>query len=233
MNLQLQELNFTLFVTNFNPAIFNLNTLQYGGVIQSDWKLAEDPIYNENGVKLVFTNQVRILAQPNRILFAETVGGKRLQDIWLPTIVKNSLQTFPHIEYHTISLKPGGYTPFDSDLEACQYLSKGLLASTLWQKFQGQEISAAGLKLAYPYKTGSLYLDINQASVEISGVETPAVWFAGNFNYQLLGQDSTEKKNHLEAILRDWAFDIKNFQSFIDNELLAISIIPSVNLFPL
>lgn len=232
-NLQLQELNFTLLTKDFNPAILDLNTLQNKGIIQADWQLAENPIYSNSGIKYVFTNRVRIIAQSNSIIFAETIGRKRIQDIHLPKIVSKHFQAFDQIDYQVCSLKPSGYAPFNSNSESCQYMSSGLLASNSWQKFQEREISAVGLKLAYPYKTGNFYLDINQASVEVSGIETPAVWFAGNFIYQLLDGDSTKKKAKLESIFEDWQTDIKIFQDFINNEFLAVSIMPSLSLFPL
>lgn len=232
VNLQLQELNFTLLTKDFNPAIFTLTTLQNNAIIQSDLELAENPIYSNSGVKYVFNNQIRLIAQPHRIIFAETINNKRLQDIHLPKIVSKCLQTFTQIDCQAFSIKPSGYAPFNSDLEARKYMSQGLLAFNSWQKLQNREISAVGLKLAYPYKTGNFHLDINQANVEVSGRQIPAVWFAGNFIYQLSGQDSTERQSHMNMVL-DWQSDIQNFQDFINNELLAPSILPSPNLFPL
>lgn len=232
VNLQLQELNFTLLTKDFNPAIFTLTTLQNNEIIPSDWGLAESPIYSNSGVKYVFNNRVRLIAQPHQIIFAETINNKRLQDIHLPKIVSKCLQTFTQIDCQVFSIKPSGYAPFNSDLETRNYMSQGLLAFNSWQKFQNQEISAVGLKLAYPYKKGNFYLDINQANIEVSGTQIPAVWFAGNFIYQLSEQDITERQSHIDLVL-DWQSDIQNFQYFINNELLAASILPSQSLFPL
>ena len=233
INLQLQELNFTLFTEKFNPTILNLNTLQQAGVIQPSWKLAEEPIYQTSGLKLVFNNKVRIVAQPDKIVFAETVGRKRLQDITIPQSVANLVPGFAEIRYRGVSINPGGYAQFKSAAEACKYMSEGLLASTPWQKFQGRAINAVGLKLAYPYKSGSFYLDINQANLQILGKEISAVWFAGNFSYQLKGNDKNRRHFNLIQIVKDWNLEIQNYQDFIDNELLAVSVIPSVSIFPL
>ena len=233
INLQLQELNFTLFTEKFNPTILNLNTLQRAGVIQPSWKLAEEPIYQASSMKLVFNNKVRIVAQPDKLIFAETVGRKRLQDIRLPQSVANLVPGFADIRYHAISINPGGYAQFKSASEACKYMSEGLLASTPWQKFQGRAINAVGLKLAYPYKSGNFYLDVNQANLQILGRDISAVWFAGNFSYQLRGNDKNHRHFNLIQIVKDWKLDIKSYQEFIDNELLAVSVIPSVSIFPL
>ena len=233
IEFQLQELNFTLFAEQFNPAMLNLNSLQRVGVIKPSWQLAEEPIYQTSGMKLVFTNKVRILAQPDRLIFAETVGNKRLQDTHSPSAVINYVKGFPEIKYLAVSLNPGGFARFPSATEACKYLTEGLLASTPWRKFQGQPINAAGLKLAYPYKSGNFYLDINQANLDIGGQNIPAVWFAGSFNYQLRGHDSTQRYLHLNNIIQGWKIDLENYQTYINNELLAVSVIPSVSIFPL
>jgi len=233
IDFQLQELNFTLFTEKFNPTILNLNNLQEVGAIKPDWQLAEEPIYQTDGLKLAFTNRVRIIAQADRLVFIETVGNKRLQDTLLGETVQNHVRGFSEIKYRALSLNLGGYAGFESAAAARTYLSEGLLASTPWGKFQGKPIGAVGLKLAYPYKSGNFYLDINQANLDISGSEMAAVWFAGNFNYQLLGSNDKQRHLNLSNILHDWQFDIQNYQTYINNELLAVSVIPSVSVFPL
>ena len=233
IDFQLQELNFTLFSEQFDPTILNLNSLQRMGVIKPNWQLAEEPIYQTGGLKLVFTNKVRIIAQTDRLIFAETVGNKRLQDTRIAEAVNNLVRGFPKIKYRAISISPGGYARFDSASEANKYLSEGLLASTSWGRFQGKSINAVGLKLAYPYKSGNFYLDINQANLDIGGRDLPAVWFAGNFNYQLRGSNNERRAANLQKILNGWQSDIENYQTYIDNELLAVSVIPSVSIFPL
>ncbi|MEL6927724.1 MAG: hypothetical protein AAFO95_03715 [Cyanobacteria bacterium J06600_6] len=233
IDFQLQELNFTLFAEKFNPTILNLNTLQRVGAIKPNWQLAEEPIYQADGLKLVFTNKVRIIAQTDRLIFAETVGNKRLQDIHLAESVKSFIGGFLELKYRALSLSPGGYASFESSTAATKYLSEGLLASTTWGKFQGQPISAVGLKLAYPYKSGNFYLDINQANLDIVGREIPAIWFAGNFNYQLVGASNEQRYSNLQTILNSLLQDIQNYQTYINNELLAVSVIPSVSIFPL
>ena len=233
IEFQLQELNFTLFTEKFNPAMLNLNSLQRVGVINPNWQLAEEPIYQTSGMKLVFTNKVRIIAQPDRLVFAETVGNKRLQDTHSAIAVINHVKGFPGMNYLAVSLNPSGFAHFPSTTDARKYMTEGLLASTPWRKFQGEPINAVGLKLAYPYKSGNFYLDINQANLDIGGQDMPAVWFAGSFNYQLRGLDSKQRQIHLNNILKGWNIDLENYQSYINNELLAVSVIPSVSIFPL
>ena len=233
IDFQLQELNFTLFTEKLDPAMFNLNVLQRIGAIKSSWQLAQEPVYQTDGIKFVFNNKMRIFAQSDRLIFIETVGNKRLQDTQIAQAAINTVRGFPQVKYHTASLSPGGYADFASLAEARKYLSEGLLASTPWGKFQGQGIDAVGLKLGYCYKSGKFYLDISQVNLNLAGREVSAVWFAGKFNYQLLGKNSEDKYRDLNGILRNWQFDIQNYQSYINNKLLAASVIPSLSVFPL
>ena len=233
IDFQLQELNFTLFIEQLDSAMFNLNALQRVGVIKPSWQLAEEPVYQNNAMKLVFSNKVCIVAQSDRLIFVETVGNKRLQDTHIGQAIINNVRGFSALNYRAVSLSPGGYARFSSPSEARKYLAEGLLASTPWSKFQGQPINAVGLKLAYLYKSGKFYLEINQASLDIAGRAIPAVWFAGSFNYQLRGNNSKQRYLDLNNIVQNWQSDIQNYQSYINNELLAASVIPSLSIFPL
>lgn len=233
IDFHLQELNFTLFCEQFDPTILDLNTLQRVGAIKQNWQLAKEPIYKTDEIKLVFTNQVKITAQSNRIIFNETIRHKRLQDTHLAEAVISHVQGFPKLKYLAVSMNPNGYAEFPSSTEALKYISEGLLASTLWGKFQGQSISASGLKLAYPYKSGNFCLDINQVNIETGGREIPAIWFANSFNYHLLGANNEQRYLNLNNLLQDWHTDVTNCQDHINNSLLAISVIPSVSIFPL
>ena len=231
MNFQLQELSFTLFAKNFNPATIHPAILQYVEIIPSDWKLIEDITYSDRELKLVFENQVRLIIQANRIFFAETIGSKKIAEIQLPLIIERFLKVFPRINYQALSIAPSGYYIFKSDLAATKYLSQNLLTNDPWQQLEGQSINAVGLKLSYPYKSGNFYLDINQASVEVQDVANSAVWFAGNFNYQFSRDGNKEKLANCQLLLQQWEEDLQKFTDFIEQKLLASITSPELNLF--
>ena len=232
MNLNLQELSFTIITQDLKPAIINPGVLQYVGIIPAGWELVENPIYNERELKLIFNNQVRLIIQPNRIFLAETIGTKKIQDIQIVEIIDNFLKVFTNVHYQAVSIAPSGYAAFSSEIEAKQYMSQNLLPDRPWQKFDRQSINAVGLKLSYPHKSGNLYLDINQANVEIGGRATAAVWFAGNYSYWLIGDNNAEKLEHLKQLVAKWKIDVSKFYRFVEQKFLVSLVDPDISVFP-
>ena len=232
MNLKLQELSFTIITQDLKPAIINPGVLQYVGIIPAGWELVENPIYNERELKLIFNNQVRLMIQPNRIFLAETIGTKTIQDIQIVEIIDNFLEVFTRVDYQGVSIAPSGYAAFSSDIEAKQYMTQNLLPDRPWQKFDRQSTNAVGLKLSYPHKSGNFYLDINQANIEIGNRNTAAVWFAGNYSYRLIGNNNSEKLEHLKQLVAKWKVDVSKFYRFVEQKFLASLVDPDRSVFP-
>ncbi|HHP7232071.1 MAG TPA: hypothetical protein ACFCUY_14580 [Xenococcaceae cyanobacterium] len=228
MNLKIQELSFSLFAKELSPGTIHPAILQYLGIIPVQWELIESPIYSDREVKLVFTNQVSLMIQPNRIIFAETIEHKRLNEVQVPNIVTTYSRIFSNINYQEISISPSGYVAFNSDIEASQYMKQNLLPSSPWKTFGNRSMNTMGLKLAYPYESGNFYLDINQANVEVLNQVIPAVWFVGNFNYQLTDDHNAQKLVTLQSLIQQWKTDVTKFGNFIGKKFLASSKVPAV-----
>lgn len=219
-SFKIQELSITLFAQDLKPGTIHPAILQYLGIIPTQWELIENPVYSDRELKLVFTNQVRLTIQSNRIIFAETVGQKKMQDIQIMPIVTAYLKAFPNIKYQAVSINPSGYVLFNSHEDASKYVVENLIPIQPWRTFGDDPVNAVGLKLAYPYKSGNFYLEINQAQVEIRKQAISAVWFAGNFNYLLEGANNEEKLQHLQILVKQWKTDVNKFSNFINNKFL-------------
>lgn len=233
MSLKIQELSFTLFAKDLKPGTIHPTVLQYLGIIPPEWKLMENSVYSDRELKLVFTNQVRLIVQPNRIIFAETVGQKKSQDIQIELITSAYLRAFSNLNYQGLSINPGGYVSFNSDREAGAYMSENLLPSRPWKTFDNNSINAVGLKLAYPHKSGGFYLDIDRASLEISDRMISAIWFAGNFNYPLENKEITERLVDLQTLIQQWKIDVNKFGNFISQKFLGTTKTSEVSVFNL
>lgn len=231
VGLKIQELSITLFTQDLEPETIHPAVLQYLGIIPAQWELIKKPIYGDREVQLVFTNQVRLIVQPNQIIFAETIGQKKLHDVQITHIANAYLQTFSSVDYQAISIKPNGYVPFNSEGEADAYMSDNFAPSRPWKTFADNSINAVGLKLAYPYKSGNFYLDIDRASLEIGGLVTPAIWFAGNFNYSLDSNSKIERLEQLKQLIQTWRIDVELFVYFINKKFLGSTKSPSSWIF--
>ena len=231
MSFKLQQLSITLFVKDLKPAFISPNALQYTGVIPADWKLSENPVYSDRELKLNFINQVSFGIQPNRIILAEIIDRKSLDDVLMVEVINNYLQIFSKLDYQAISIAASGYCNFQSQLQAAQYMSQQLLGSKPWSQFEQHETDTVSLKLGYPYKSGNFYLNIDRANLKIQNNDIPAVWFAGSFNYPLIDNSNIDKMKNLQQLIQDWQIDVNKLSSFIEQKFLASQTDPEVSVF--
>jgi hypothetical protein len=154
-SLQLSEIAIALVAKDLNPAVLNPDFLKYTGIIPTDWELANQPIYNNNLVQLVYKNGVGIIVQPNRLNVLEMIGGKRLAEIQLATIALQLIEKLSEIEYQAVGINPKAFVNFPSVEDAYNYICGKLLAPGSWQEFGGSKVNAA-LQLSYPLKRGTL-----------------------------------------------------------------------------
>jgi hypothetical protein len=66
MSLILQELGIVVAMQQPNPNLVTAEFLKLSGIIPTDWQLAREPLNNDKISPLLFTNGVRIDAEPNR-----------------------------------------------------------------------------------------------------------------------------------------------------------------------
>ena len=223
-SLQLSEIAIALVAKDLNPAVLNPDFLKYTGIIPTDWELANQPIYNNNLVQLVYKNGVGIIVQPNRLNVLEMIGGKAPAEIQLATVALQLIEKLSQIEYQAVGINPKAFVNFPSVEDAYNYICGKLLAPGSWQEFGGSKVNAA-LQLSYPLKRGTLNLAINQVNVQVGEQEiTPAILFSGNLNYHLLGNTNTEKIQDLRQVIGNWQNDVKTFQ-----DLLGEKFLPSAN----
>jgi hypothetical protein len=220
-SLQLSEIAIALVAKDLNPAVLNPDFLKYTGIIPTDWELANQPIYNNNLVQLVYKNGVGIIVQPNRLNVLEMIGGKAPAEIQLATVALQLIEKLSQIEYQAVGINPKAFVNFPSVEDAYNYICGKLLAPGSWQEFGGSKVNAA-LQLSYPLKRGTLNLAINQVNVQVGEQEiTPAILFSGNLNYPLLGNTNTEKIQDLRQVIGNWQNDVKTFQDLLGEKFLS------------
>ncbi|MBD2643993.1 hypothetical protein H6G30_16490 [Aphanizomenon sp. FACHB-1401] len=113
-SLQLSEIAIALAAKDLNPAVLNPDFLKYTGIIPTDWELANQPIYNNNLVQLVYKNGVGIIVQPNRLNVLEMIGGKAPAEIQLATVALQLIEKLSQIEYQAVGINPKAFVNFPS-----------------------------------------------------------------------------------------------------------------------
>ncbi|WP_071188184.1 hypothetical protein [Trichormus sp. NMC-1] len=234
-NFEIQELAIVIIAKNLNPTVLTPDFLKYTGVIPADWELAKQPAYTNGVVQIFFTNGLGIVAQPNSVTLLENIGTKHPEEVLVPKITQNLIDKLSQVEYQTVGINPRGFTTFDSEADAYQYLSGKLLAPGSWQQFGEGKVNAT-LQLSYPLKRGTLNLGISQVNVQFPDKQAAAILFSGNFNYPLAGNTPAEKIQDLQQLVQNWQDSLNTYQQLLVEKFLPSTEAPevprSISVFP-
>lgn len=219
--LQTQELAIAITAKNLNPNIVNLDFLTYSNIISSEWELARQPIYTKNLTQLVFQSGVAIVAQPNRIVFAETIDTKDIQESQISKVAAKYIEKLPNVEYKAVGINPKGFVTFAQSNGASNYLLNNLLASGEWREL-GQTPVKAAIQLAYTLESSQFNLTINEGLLKISEEKSvPAVLFSGNFDYKISTNEPEARLKYLHQILQNWKSDLEIYKKLINDKFLS------------
>ena len=220
--LQTQELAIAITAKNLNPSIINLDFLTYGNIISSEWKLARQPIYTKKLTQLVFQNGIAIVAQPNRIVFAETIDTKDIQELQISKIAAKYIEKLPNVEYKAVGINPKGFVTFTESNGASNYLLNNLFASGEWREFGKTPVKAA-IQLAYNLEYSQFNLTINEGLLKVSEEKlVPAVLFSGNFDYKISINEPEARLKDLHEILHNWKSNLETYKELINDKFLSL-----------
>lgn len=219
--LEFQELSIAIAADNVNPNVLNFELLRYSGIIPLEWELAKPPSYTDNLAQLTFPQGISIAAQPNRVIFSETIFAKEPQEVQIPSIASKYVEKLTNLHYVAVGINPNFHAFFSSPQESHKYLVEKLLGAGTWQQFGTQPMKAA-LQLAYSLERGQLNLIVTEALLRTSEQESlPVVVFSGNFNYELMGNTQQERQEDLLEIISNWQTNLDTYQELINDKFLA------------
>lgn len=218
-SIQIQELAIAITAKNLNPSVINLDFLKYSSIISSDWELARQPVYTKTMTQLVFQNGIAIVAQPNRIVFAEAVDTKDIQEIQISQLAAKCIEKLSNVDYQAVGINPKGFVTFAEPNGATNYLLNNLLASGEWKEFAPVR---AAIQLAYNLGSSQFNLTINEGLLKVSEENSvAAMLFSGNFNYNIFGEKQEERLQNLYQILQDWKSNVETYQQLINDKFLS------------
>lgn len=219
--VQIQELAIAITAKNLKHNVVNLDFLKYSNIISSDWELARPPVYTNSMTQLIFQNGIAIVVQPNRIVFAEAIDKKDIQEVQISQLAAKYIEKLPNIEYQAVGINPKGFVTFTESNGATQYLLNNMLASGDWREFGNTPVKAA-IQLAYTLEDCQLNLTINEGLLKVSEVKSiPAVLFSGNFNYNIAVGNQETNLHLLSQILHNWKSNLEIYQELINDKFLS------------
>jgi hypothetical protein len=234
MNLasNIQDLSIVLAVRNLNPTILTPDFLGGSGVIPTDWQLASQPSITTRSSQIAFTNGVQIEAQPGTVNFTEGLTNREPQSLHIPDLVRRFTAALPNLNYTAIGINPRSLVNFDDEAATARYITETILSAGSWQEF-GTSPMQSNVNLAYTLERCQFRLNINEAKLKVGQEEpVPAIFFAGNFSYNLPGESPEAHLQALNGVIDKWEEDLVTYRDLIDNHFLAGMKGETVSVFP-
>ncbi len=230
-DLILQELGIVVAMQQPNPNLVTVEFLKLSGIIPADWELARQPINNERVSRLLFTNGVSIAAEPNRIMFGETILDKDLNSLTVATIAAKYLNIFKLAQYQAVGINIRSFSPQSTPQAATQYINHQLLNDGSWQNYGTAPIQAA-LNVVYTLPGRQFNLEITAASIQVSAAEIePIILFTGDFQYNLTAESGDSNLASATQILGNWQTDLSAYYELISDRFIkSISPTRSLNI---
>lgn len=229
MNQELILQDFVIVVPakNHKTTFLNVDYLKCSGIIADDWELARQPINANNVAQVVFTNGIAITAEPQRVMFAQSIRKEHGESILIPEIAQKYASALPNMELEAVGINPRGYVPFTTGEQdnARQYITENLLSPGAWQSI-GEAPMRASLNLVYKLQRAPLYLTVTEAALQAeteSEQTIPIIMFSGSFSYELSGENNSEKLTQLHSVLNNWQSDLDEYRNIINNKFLGQS----------
>jgi hypothetical protein len=218
--LTVQELAIVVAAKDLKPTIITPDFLKYSGTVPGDWEFSQKPIVNNNGAKFSFKNGVNIVAEPNRVIFAEAIANKSTDTVIAPNIISKFTQALPNLDFQAIGINPRGFVAFGEEDAANKFITEKLLAPGTWQE-EGEAAMRASLNLMYKLKRAPLALNITEAALNQKDKSIPIVIFSGSFSYQVIGNTVEQKLGYVNQVIGNWFTDITAFSSLVNDKFLA------------
>lgn len=216
--IAIQELSLVLAVQDYKPILLNPDLLKYGGIVPSDWELAQEPILSHQMSQISFTNAINFIAEPGRVILSQSLGTTTPKEVTIPALAHKYLKTLPHAQYQGLAINPGSFVTFEGEGEDAvrNYIKNTLLAPGDWQDL-GQKSLAAAVSLTYDLDGRQFRLNISEARLPIGDkTDRPAVLFEGHFPYVLVGNNLSERRQHLEQLIDNWQADLKTYRDVVN-----------------
>jgi hypothetical protein len=217
-----QEQIIAIAAKNHSATILTPEFLKCSGTVPSDWELARQPVCTPQGSQVTFANGINVVAEPQRIMFAEALDNKTAAEMLSPAIACKYVQALPQMECQAVGINFRGFAVFDSQKDAArEYISEKLFSSGEWQQI-GIEPMRATINLSYTLEGCVFNLNLNEAVLrQPDGTTSPIIIFGGNFSYDIVGKNEAEKLAAVERAINRWQSDLETYRDIINTKFLA------------
>ncbi len=225
--IELQELAIVIAVKELDPTLLTPEFLNYSQIVPADWEVAGQPVRSFQGSQVTFQNGVSVIAQPQRISFAELIVDKPTAGLEIPKLAEKFVDVLGNLSYIGVGINLRGYIDFGADhREARDFIFQNLLAPGAWQQMGNAPVQA-GINLSYTFDERRLNLTINEAMLQVPERQPSAiVLFGGNFDYDVAGTIApAAHAQRIKQIVTNWQRDLQLYQEVVERFMLSSSVI--------
>jgi hypothetical protein len=221
--INLQELAIVIAVREIDPTLVTPEFLKYSQIIPTEWEVAGQPARSFQGSQVTFKNGVTVIAQPQRISFAELVGDRSPTELEIPKLAEKLVAVLPNLSFVGVGINMRGYLDFGTDRHRLrEFMFQNLLAPGAWQQL-GNEPVQAGINLGYTFDERRLNLSINEATIQTAeGQVNSIALFAGNFDYDIASTIApAAHTQRINRIITNWQRDFELYQEVVSKFTIA------------
>jgi hypothetical protein len=225
--IKLQELAIVIAVKELDPTLLTPEFLNYSQIVPADWVVAGQPMRSFQGSQVTFQNGISVIAQPQRISFAELAVDKPADGLEIPKLAAKFVDVLANLSYVGVGINLRAYVDFGADKrEARDFIFQNLLSPGAWQQM-GTAPVQGGINLSYTFDERRLNLSINDATLQTPDNQMNSiVLFGGNFDYDIAGTiPPTAHPQRIKQIVSNWQRDLQLYHEVIDLFTLPNSVI--------
>jgi hypothetical protein len=222
-HLNLQELAIVIAIKEIDPTLVTPEFLKYSQIIPSEWEVIGQPARSFQGSQVTFKNGVTVIAQPQRISFAELVGDRSPTELEIPKLAEKLVDVLPNLSFVGVGINMRGYIDFGTDRHRLrEFVFQNLLAPGAWQQLGNAPVQA-GINLGYTFDERRLNLTINEATIQTAEAQTNSIaLFAGNFDYDIVNTIApAAHTQRIKQIITNWQRDLELYQEVVSRFTLA------------
>ena len=208
--LILHEIAVVIVGKTHNPSILNPDFLRHNKIVPEDMKPASgrvDVVSTPVGSRIVYEGGLEITSDQQKLVFTQSVFGKKPEDTIVPNAVKTYLRTVPHVRYTAIGINLEGHLPVLEGTPLPQ--PSALLRNGGWAEFKGITPSAK-IELKYPMDQKAIAVKVATTDIDSPVNIKDAVVFYGNFHRNADAEQ--ESYRQIIAAVEAWEDDLSDFR---------------------
>jgi hypothetical protein len=221
--INLQELAIVIAVKEIDPTLVTPEFLQYSQIIPAEWEVVGQPARSFQGSQVSYKNGVTVIAQPQRISFAELVENRAPAELAIPKLAEKLVAVLPNLSFVGVGINMRGYIDFGTDRHRLrEFMFQNLLAPGAWQQLGNAPVQA-GVNLGYTFDERRLNLTINEATIQAAADRVNSIaLFGGNFDYDLVNTIAPNAHvQRINQIVTNWQRDLELYREVVGRFTIA------------